>query len=120
MIKMALNLDVIVINIIVSTIITSPALWFSGRMIVGSEKAKFVDAVLIVLIGTVVGTFLGALISGLIAVIIQLIIWLALIRHYFECGWGTALVIAIISIIIFIVVGVILGIIGFALFTTLI
>jgi len=89
----------------------------SGRLVVGSQKARFVDAVFIVVIGTVVGAFFGVFFTGLIAVIVQLIIWLALTRHYFECGWGTAFVISILAIVIFIVVGAVLGLIGFALFT---
>lgn len=114
---MALNFDVLLINIIVSTIIISPVLWLSGRLVVGNQKARFIDAVLIVIIGTVVGAFIGALFTGLIAAIVQLIIWLALTKHYFECGWGTAFVISILAIVIFIVVGGVMGLIGFALFT---
>jgi hypothetical protein len=113
---LALSLDALLINIIFSTIIISPVLWFSGRLIVGIKKARFVDAVLIVVIGTVVGTLFGIVFTGFIAAIIQLIIWLALIKYYYECGWGTAFIIAIISIILFIVVGVILGLVGLALF----
>ena len=113
---MELQLDLLLINIIFSAIILSPVLWFSGRLIVGIKKARFGDAVLIVVIGTVVGAFFGIVFTGFIAAIIQLIIWLALIRYYYECGWGTAFIIAIISVIIFIIIGVILGLVGLALF----
>lgn len=114
---MALNLYALAINIIVSTVLISPLLWLSGRLIVGRRKARFFDAVLIVVIGTFLGALLSALVTGIIGLIIQLVIWLALIRHYFECGWGKAFIISIFAIIIFIVVGVILGLVGLALFT---
>lgn len=114
---MAFNLDALLINIIVSTIVVSPALWLSGRIVVGKEKAKFKDAVITVVIGTIVGGVFGALISGIIAAFIQLIIWLALVRQYFECGWGAALGISILAVIIFGVVAVALGLIGLTLFT---
>ncbi len=115
---MAINLDIAVINIIVSTIVLSPVLWLSGRAIVGKEKAKFTDAIWIVVIGTVVGTFFGALFTGFIAAIIQLILWLIIVKHFFDCGWLKALAISIITIIIFAVIAAILAIIGFGIWTT--
>ena len=114
------NLDILVINVIVSTIIISPVLWLSGRIFVGGEKAKFMDAVLTVVIGSVIGAFFGAFFSGIIATIIQLIIWLALVRHFFDCGWLRALGISIVAVIIFIVVAIILGVVGLALFPLII
>ena len=71
---MPVNLDWMVISIIVNTIIISPVLWLSGRALVGKEKARFTDAVGIVVLGTVVGTIFGAFFTGIIASIIQLII----------------------------------------------
>ena len=114
---MTFNLDALVINIIVSTLIVSPALWLSGRLVVGKEQAKFADAVLTVVVGTVVGGIFGAFFMGIIASIVQLVIWLALVRHYFECGWLAALGISILAVIMFIIVAVALGFIGITLFT---
>jgi hypothetical protein len=87
----------------------------SGRAIVGKEKAKFIDAIWIVVLGTVIGTFFGAFFSGFIAAIILLIMWLALVKHFFDCGWLKALAISILAIIVFAAVAIILGLIGFAL-----
>jgi len=109
---MAINLDVLVIRIIISTIIIAPVLWLSGRALVGKEKAKFTDAVWIVVLGTVIGALFGALFVGFIAFIIQLLIWLALVRYFFDCGWLKALAISILAVIIFAVIVVILVIIG--------
>lgn len=41
------------------------------------------------------------------------IIWLALIKHYFDCGWLKALAIAIIAVVIFVVIVAVLAIVGF-------
>jgi len=87
----------------------------SGRAIVGKEKAKFIDAIWIVVLGTVIGTFFGAFFSGFIAAIILLIMWLALVKHFFDCGWLKALAISIFAIIVFAAVAIILRLIGFAL-----
>jgi len=112
---LAINLDLLIIHIIVNTIIIAPFLWLSGRAIVGKEKAKFTDAVWIVILGTVIGTFFGAFFSGFIAAIILLIMWLALVKHFFDCGWLKALAISVLAIIVFAAVAIILGLIGFAL-----
>jgi hypothetical protein len=116
---LAVNLDALVINIIASTIIVSPALWLSGRLIVGGQKAKFSDAVLTVVIGTFIGAILGSFFSGILAAVAQLIIWLALVRHFFDCGWGAALAISIVGVILFVVVALALGLIGITLFAVL-
>lgn len=105
------------IQLVVSTIILAPVLWLAGRALVGKDKAKFTDAVWIVVLGIVIGTILGALNLGLLGLIIQLILWLYLIKHFFDCGWLMAFVIAIVAVIIFAVIAIILGIIGFALIT---
>jgi len=114
---LAINLDALAIHVIINTIILSPFLWLSGRSIVGKDKAKFTDAIWIIVLGTVIGTLFGALFSGIIALIIQLILWLALVKHFFDCGWLAALAISIIAIIIFAVIAFVLAIVGFALIT---
>ena len=111
---MTINLDALLINIIVNTIIVSPALWLSGRALVGKEKAKFTDAVVTVAIGTVAGTVFGAYFSGFLALVIQLILWLLIVKHFFDCGWLKALAISIVAVIIFAIVAIVLGLVGFA------
>lgn len=114
---MAINLDVLAIHVIVNIIILSPVLWLSGRAIVGKDKAKFTDAIWIIILGTVIGTLFGAFFIGIIASIIQLIIWLALVKHFFDTRWLKALAISIIAIIIFAAIAIVLALIGFALIT---
>ena len=94
----------ILIQIVISTVILSPALWISGRLIAGKDKAKFTDALWIVFLGSIINTVVGAFIGNLIATIILLIVWLALIKHFFDCGWIKALIIAVVAVVIFAIV----------------
>lgn len=110
-------LDVIV-QIIVGFIVVAPILWVSGRMLVGKEKAKFTDALWIVFLGVVIGAIINYFLSGLIATIIVIIVWLALIKHFFDCGWLKAFAIAIIATIIFVVIAIILTFLGIGALTT--
>jgi len=112
---MVLNLGALVIHIIVNTIILSPALWLAGRLLVGKDKAKFTDALWIVVLGTVVGAILGALNLSIIGSIIQLVLWLVLVKHFFDCGWLKALAISIMVVVIFVVIAIVLGLMGYAL-----
>ncbi len=94
-------------------IITAPSLWFSGKTIVGEDKAKFSDALMIVTLGIIVKIILeNAFIEGIIISIIQLIIWLYLVRRYFETDWGKALAISIISVLVSIAITFVLAILG--------
>jgi len=105
----------LLIQIIVGTVILAPVLWLAGRALVGKEKAKFLDAAWIVLLGTVIGAVVGAYIGGLVATVIMFIVWLALIKHFFDCGWLMAFAIAIIAVIIFVVIVAILSFVGIGL-----
>ena len=113
---MALDLGSIVISIIVNIIIIAPSLWLAGRLLVGGKKARFVDSLLIVVVGTVVGAILGYFFSGWIAVLVQLVIWLGLVKYFFEASWVKAFIISILAIIVFIVIVIILGVLGLAIF----
>ena len=117
-----INMDLvsILINVVIATIIVAPFLWLAGRWLVGKENAKFFDAVWIILLGTGINAVFGAFLPGLIGAIILYILWLALIKHFFDCGWVMAFAIALIAVIINVIVAVILGLIGFALFVTII
>jgi hypothetical protein len=112
-----MDLMALLIQIVVSTVILAPVLWLAGRALVGKDKAKFLDAIWIVLLGTVIGAVVGALapFGGLVAAVIMFIVWLALIKHFFDCGWLMALAIAIIAVIIFVVIVAILAAIGIGL-----
>jgi len=113
--SLMINLDSLAVNIIINIIVISPFLWISGRALVGKEKARFSDAVLTVTLGTVIGALLGIFFFGFTASIVQLILWLALVRHFFECGWLQALAISLLAVVIFAFVAITLGLIGFSL-----
>jgi hypothetical protein len=116
----------LVLNVVFWVIAVAPALWISGRLLAG-KQAKFTDALWIVVIGTVIFYFTSFAIeeffaavfgSVLIAYIVLLIVWLALVKHFFDCGWLKALAISIvaviIAIVIWIIIGVIFALIGFS------
>jgi len=115
---MAINLDALVIGIIIRVIVLSPVLWISGRLLVGKEKAKFTDALWIVVLGTVIFEIFNIFTLGIYASIILLIIWLALVKHFFDCGWLKALAISILAVLVFAVVVVLLVLIGLAVWGT--
>jgi len=116
---MAFGWTGLIIQLIVSIIIISPVLWLVGRWLVGKEKAKFTDAIWIVVLGVIIGTILGNFVHGTIGLIVTLIIWLGLIKHFFDCGWLKALLIAVILIVVFFIIIVILALLGIALLSPL-
>ncbi len=112
---MVFNLETMLIQLIstilVNLIFVAPFLWIAGRLLAGKQNAKFTDSLWIVLIGSVVFYFFNLLltdaISGfaiIISYIIMLIIWLALVKHFFDCGWLAALAISIIAVIIAVII----------------
>jgi len=111
-----INLIALAVNIIVNVIILSPVLWIAGRLLAGKDKAKFTDALWIVVLGTVIGAVFQAFFPelGILGLIIVLVIWLALVKHFFDTGWLKALAIAIVAIIIYIIIVAILVLIGLA------
>jgi hypothetical protein len=102
----------LLIQIVVGIIVVAPILWLVGRALVGGQKAKFTDAIWIVVLGTIIGAVVGFFVGSLISAIIMFVVWLALIKHFFDCGWLKAFVIAIIAVIIFIIIVAILALIG--------
>jgi hypothetical protein len=102
----------LIVTIIVMLIFVAPSLWIAGRLLAGKKNAKFTDALWIVILGTIVwylfNVFVADLISGLVATLlaylILLLIWLALVKHFFDCGWLKALAISVIAVIIAVVI----------------
>ena len=111
---MALNLEVLLINMVVQTIIGGSVLWLIGKSFVGDEKAKFTDALWIAALSTVLSGLFGAYFSGILAAIVQLAIPIFLIKHFFDAEWTQAIIISVANLIVWIIISIILGIIGFA------
>ena len=111
--NVAIDLDVLLIDLVIKIIVLSPAFWLAGRALAEKGKAKFLDAVWIVILGTLIGGIFSYFeIIGIIALIIQLIVWLGLVKHFFDTDWIRAFVISVLAVIIIIVVGFILGLVG--------
>ena len=104
----------LLISIVVAIIIVAPILWLVGRALVGKQKAKFTDAIWIVVLGVVIGAIIGVFVGGLIAAVIMFIIWLALIKHFFDCGWLMAFAIAVLVVVVFVIILAILALVGIA------
>ncbi len=107
-----MDLIALLIQIVVGIIVVAPVLWLVGRALVGGQKAKFTDAIWIVVLGTIIGAIVGFFVGSLISAIIMFIVWLALIKHFFDCGWLKAFAIAVIAVIVFIIIVAILALIG--------
>ena len=101
---MAFDFVALLIQIVIGIIVVAPILWLVGRALAGKDKAKFTDAIWIVVLGTIIGAVVGALVGSLISAIIMFIVWLALIKHFFDCGWLKAFVIAVIAVIVFVII----------------
>ena len=95
----------LLIQIIVAAVVLAPVLWTVGKWFVGKNKAKFSDAILIAVLGVVISSVIGFILPGwmgsVLGTIIMIVIWLALIRHFFECSWLKALIIAIVAGILY-------------------
>ncbi|MGD6934440.1 MAG: hypothetical protein ACQCN5_09565 [Candidatus Bathyarchaeia archaeon] len=109
----------LIVGVVVNIIVLAPSLWISGRILVGKQKAKFTDALWIVVLGTVISSIFSYFFEGIIASLILLVIILALVKHFFDCGWLKALAIGIIAAIVFIVIAAILALIGIGIGFTL-
>jgi len=109
-----MNIGTILIEIIVQTIISAPALWLAGRWRVGIEKAKFTDAVMITALGVVANVVINQMISGGIGAIIQLGVYLYLVKKYYETDYVNSAIIAILTVAILFFVTLILAMVGIA------
>ena len=77
-------------QILISVVLIAPVLWLAGRWLAGKDKAKFTDAIWIVVLGVLIGSVLVYYIAGWAAWLVSLImivLWLGLIKHFFDCGW---------------------------------
>ena len=111
---MAFDLVSVIISVVVGVIVTAPVLWLAGRLLVGSSRAKFTDAIMIVVLGNIAGAVIGAIVGGFIGALVQIIVFLFLIKHFYECSWLKALAVAVVTVVIFAVIAIILGVLGFA------
>jgi len=100
------SLTLFLVNLIVLTFV----LYFAGLIVVGGKRARFSDAFLISLLGSVLSAVFFLFIPyGLIALLLGVLAWLLLIRSLYETGWLGAIAVGILAIIIFLAVAIILA-----------
>ncbi len=87
-------------GIIVGSIIQAPILWISGRILVGTDQAKFMDAVWITALATTANIVLGSFIGSEVGGLVQLLIYLFLVSKYYETGWIKAAMVAVLNVVI--------------------
>ena len=114
-----MDLVALLMQIVIGTVVIAPVLWLAGRALAGKEKAKFTDAIWIVVLGTVIGAIVGAFAGSLLAAVIMFVVWLALIKHFFDCGWLRAFGIAVVAVIIFAIIVAVLAFVGIGIMTLL-
>jgi hypothetical protein len=105
----SLSIVGVIIEVVVGSIITAPFLWLAGKWIVGGEKARFMDAIWIGVLGTVVNAVIGWFVGGGVGALAQLVAYLYLVKTYYETGWGNAVVISVLAVVIMTVVLILLG-----------
>jgi len=102
----------LVIQIVVAAVVLGPILWIVGKTFAGKDKAKFTDAIWIGVLGVVIGAAIGFFLTGwgaILGTLVMIVVWLALIKHFFDCGWLKGLVIAVIAGIIYLIISLILS-----------
>jgi hypothetical protein len=111
---LAFDIVSILINIVVGVIVTAPVLWIAGRLLVGASRAKFMDAITIVVLGNIASAVISAIVGGFIGALVQIIVFLFLIKKYYECSWMKALAVAVVTVVIFAIIALTLGVLGFS------
>ncbi|MDH7476972.1 MAG: hypothetical protein QHH17_01160 [Candidatus Bathyarchaeota archaeon] len=93
-----------------SLLVLAVILYLAGLLVVGGKRARFTDALIISLLGTVLSTlFLMLIPYSLIALILSIITWLLLIKSLYETGWLGSLAVGILAIIIYLAVIILLA-----------
>jgi len=68
--------------------------------LLGTDQAKFMDAVWITALATTANIVLGSLIGSEVGGLVQLLIYLFLVSKYYETGWGKAAMVAVLNVVI--------------------
>jgi len=107
---MAIGIGSLILKMIVELIVIAPVLWLAGRVIVGGQKARFRDAIYIVIAGVLVGAIFGYFLSGWISSLVSMIVWLVLVKHYFDASWGKSVIIAVLAVVILVIIAIVLAV----------
>jgi len=95
---------------LVNLLVLAVVLYLAGLIVVGGKRARFSDAFIISLLGTVLSSVFFLFIPyGLLALALSILTWLFLIKRLYETGWFGAIAVGILAIIVFLAVTVILA-----------
>jgi len=96
--------------LVVNLLVLAVVLYLAGLIVVGGRRARFSDAFIISLLGTVLSTVFFLFIPYYsIALVLSIIVWLLLIKRFYETGWLGAIAVGILAMIIFLVIAVLLA-----------
>jgi hypothetical protein len=96
----------------VNLFVLAVVIYLAGLVVVGGKRARFSDAFIISLLGTVLSTLFFLFIPySLIALLLSIFVWLLLIKRLYETGWLGAIAVGILAIVMFLVVTIILALI---------
>jgi hypothetical protein len=108
--EMGLRLIFALALFFVNLLILTLVLYLAGLVVVGGRRARFIDALIISLLGTILSTLFFLFIPySLIALVLNIIVWLLLIKSLYETGWLGAIAVGILAMIIFLVISIILA-----------
>jgi hypothetical protein len=108
--EMGLRLIFALALFFVNLLILTLVLYLAGLVVVGGRRARFIDAFIISLLGTILSTLFFLFIPySLIALVLNIIVWLLLIKSLYETGWLGAIAVGILAMIIFLVISIILA-----------
>jgi hypothetical protein len=93
---MEFDIATMLIALVIQVVLQIPVLWIVGRMLTSSQNAKFTDAIVIVILSNIANIIVGMFLTDIIAAVIQIVVYLFLIKKYYECDWGKAILVAII------------------------
>jgi len=100
--ELLLSFIVFIVDLIVLTVV----FYVAGVVVLGKKRAKFGDAFVISLFGTLTGTILNLFIPQYwVGTILSLIVWFLLIRRYYQTSWLGALAVGILAVIVMIILG---------------
>lgn len=98
------------VSIFISFFVLAVIFYLAGLIVVGGRKARFTDAFLISLLGTVFSAVFFAFIPyPLIALLLAIFVWLLLIKQLYETGWLGAIAVSILAIVVYLAIAILVA-----------
>lgn len=98
------------VSIFISFFVLAIIFYLAGLIVVGGRRARFTDAFLISLLGTVFSAVFFAFIPyPLIALLLVIFVWLLLIKQLYETGWLGAIAVSMLAIVVYLVIAILVA-----------